>query len=95
MENGNSNPNTMALQQIATQCNQTNQMVNQIGKMANEQRNILNKLIGASTHLNCLLVAQLASMDEYARSEVMKEYEELCKKCGINPLVKIQEEEGE
>ena len=67
MGNGNSNPNIIVLQEIATQCHQTSLMVNQIGKMAGEQKNILNKLIGASTHLNCLLVAQLASMDEYAR----------------------------
>ena len=45
MGNGNSNPNIMVLQEIATQCHQTSLMVNQIGKMANEQKGILNKLI--------------------------------------------------
>ena len=93
MGNGNSDMTMKVMQQITLQTNQTNQMVNDLGKMANQQakmlegmNNIMGNLTGLSMLLNCMQVAQLEAMDYSDKHNVMDEYQELCKKFGVKPL---------
>ncbi len=89
MGKGNSDPTIIVMQQIAQESHKTMTMVDQIGNMVSTQGNMMTNLIGLCMLLNCMQVALLENMDEYTKSDVIKEYKDLCKKYGVKPLTGV------
>lgn len=102
MANGNNDPGFLLVQTVSKEIHEVHKMVNKLGQMSAQQaqllsgmNNIMNNLTGLSMLLNCMQVAMLENMDEYAKGEVMETYQELCKENGVKPLTgEIASEDG-